>query len=240
MTKKIYLFLLISISAFACKKTSVPATENPESNYNEKDWMRIKIPSGGEALAIAGSITDTLVVTSLYDTYLITKNGRKVTPTLKNLRTIPGLLSVQDTIYALVAQSFDAKYEKHFTAIASYYTLDKGQNWHNISLFGKSMLNGVATSSNRTSFNLQYHAGADLNGNHNSNWVLRTTINKTTASGSSTKFTPPIENRQPINLHIDQNNRLYITTGGGFSDAGVYMSPSSQNPAYIYISKDPV
>jgi hypothetical protein len=239
MMNKICILWLAALFAFSCKKTSTPV-ENPENNYNEQEWMRIQIPGGAEASALAGSITDTLVVAGRYNIYLVTENGSRVTPVSKSLNHIPGLLTVKDTIFALSGESYDAKFEKHYAAIGTYYTLDKGKNWvptHRPHMF---MVNGEASNTDQTQFKLQYRAGADLNGDKSNNWVLQTYIIKTTASGTTTKFTPPIENRQPLNLHIDKHNRLYIATGGRFSEAGVYMPAISQSPAYIYVSKNAV
>ncbi|SMC66289.1 hypothetical protein [Pedobacter africanus] len=237
--RKIFALFLASLFLFACKKTSTPA-ENPDNNYNEREWVRIQIPGGAEASAIAGNISDTLVVATRYNIYLVTENGAKVTPASKNLNYIPGLLTVKDTIFALAGESYDAKFEKHYAATGTYYTLDKGKTWVSTHRPNMFMVNGEASSIDLTQFKLQYRAGADLNGDKSNNWVLQTYIIKTTASGTTTRFTPPIENRQPLNLHIDKDNRLYIATGGSFTEAGVYLKAISQSPAYIYVSKNPV
>jgi hypothetical protein len=60
------------------------------------------------------------------------------------------------------------------------------------------------------------------------------------ADGVRSMLDHPIKDEQPINLYLDQKERLYIATGESFSNAGVYMSASISSPAYLYISKEPM
>jgi hypothetical protein len=231
------LFLLIS----ACKKYDAVDDLTVEPVFNHKDWNRIRIPDGGEIYAVAGSIDDTLLVTTLYNTYMVTDKGTTFTITSLNLNRTPGLLVNRDTIFALGRDYYDVKYEKHYASSSSYYTLNKGLTWNNTDYKDsfKIMLNGVVTNKKHITYQLNYHSGPDKNG-QGKNWVLPTTISTTDDKGRQLTFEHPIKDEQPINLYLDDKERLYITTGGSFSETGVYIGPSGLSPAYVYITKEPV
>jgi|GEM_PF-3229604 len=237
--KGCYFFLFIGLLITSCEKSETSVELSEESVFINKDWDRIRIPDGGQLQAVAGNIEDTLLVSTLYNTYMVTKNGKTFTLTSKHLNNTPGLYVSQDTIYALFGSSYDVKYEKYYSGGSNYYTVDKGLNWslanHNRYI---RMLNGVVSTKNNASIQLNYHVGADKKGN-GSNFVLRTTISKT-ENGLTLPFAHPVVDEQPINLYVDENGRLYIPTGGSFSDTGVYRSASIMSPAYLYISKKPI
>lgn len=236
---KIPLLLILILLAAACKKDGF--NEKPEEpGFIDENWLRIKLPDGGEALAVAGNIDDTLLVTTLYNTYMVTENGTKFTRTTTHLNTTPGLLVVKDTIFALNGSSYDASFKKHYASSPSFYTLDKGLSWHpdirNRS--SKLMQTGIVTDKKKITYELKYQAGSDQNG-QGQNFVLKTGITKT-ENGQISPFEHPIKDHQPQNLYLDKDDRLYIPTGGSFNYAGVYMGPSALSPAYIYITKQPV
>jgi hypothetical protein len=235
------LFLAIILLISACKKNNSVDDIPAEPIFDNENWTRLRIPDGGEIRAVAGSIDDTLLVTTLYNTYMVTNKGNTFTLTTLNLNRTPGLLVAQDTIYALNGDAYDGKFEKHYASLSSYYTLDKGLNWHPTLYkdWNKTMLTGVVTNKKNITFQLNYHSGADKNG-MGYNWVLPTTISKMDEKGFHSTFEHPIKDEQPINLYLDQMERLYITTGGSFSESGVYIGPSALSPAYVYISKGPI
>jgi hypothetical protein len=223
----------------SCEKSESRAEFSEESQFFDKDWDRIRIPDGGQLQAVAGDIEDTLLVSTRYNTYMVTDKGKTFTLTSKHLNNTPGLYVSQDTIYALYGSSYDVRYEKYYSGGANYYTLDKGLNWlpSNPNRYLR-MLNGVVSTKSNAIIQLNYHVGADQKGN-GSNFVLRTTISKI-ENGFTSPFSHPIVDEQPINLYVDKSGRLYIPTGGSFSDTGVYMSASIMSPAYLYISKNPI
>ncbi len=181
-----------------------------------------------------------LLVTTLYNTYIVTDKGNKFTLTNKNINRTPGLLILQDTIYAFSGDSYDEKFETRYATFPSYYTLNKGLTWYN-NVSKKSstyILLGTVTDKKNITYELNYRKGPDKNGK-GKNYVLQTTIAKK-ENGNTMPFEHPVVNERPINLYLDNEERLYIATGGYFDDAGVYIGPSASSPAYIYISKEPI
>jgi hypothetical protein len=223
----------------SCKKDETDEEITKETEFVDKNWNRIRIPDGGQIQAVAGNIDDTLIVTTLYNTFFITNKGTNISLTTTHLNNTPGLYVSRDTIYALSGSSYDVKFQKHYASMPSYYTLDKGATWHSVN-FRRPLyiLTGVVTTKNNSTIQLNYHSGADKNG-IGTNYVLKTTISKN-ENGNTSLFDHPIKEEQPINLYLDKKERLYIPTGGSFSENGVYMSASIMSPAYLYISKEPV
>jgi len=233
------IFLVLLLFLLSCKKSAPVAPVEEEPVFADKNFNRIRVPDGGQIQAVAGDISDTLLVTTLYNTYLITNNGKTFTLTTKHLNNTSGLFVSKDTIYALSGSAYDAKFEKQYASLPSYYTVDKGLTWKPAyDRVGLYMMTGIVTTKNNDTIQLNYHTGPDKNGRGNS-YVLKTTISKT-SNGFTRSFDHPIKDEQPSNLYIDKEGRLYITTGGYFNAAGVYISSSIKSPAYLYISKLPV
>ncbi len=232
------LFLLVTVTG--CKKSN-PTTEIiKEEVFNDPNWIQIKVPNAGEVNAVAGSINDTLLVTTRTKSFFTTNKGATWQES-KNFNGPTGLLVVKDTIYALAANGFDAKFEKSYASLSQYYTLNKGGSWNNSAYQNlyKSMQTGIATAKDGSMFKLNYHTGADKNGNGN-NYVLQTTIARTDRLGNTQSFSYPTK-RQPVNLFVDKQDRLYIPTSGGYiTEAGVLFGSSMFDPAYIYVSKKAV
>ncbi len=233
------LFLLTTV--IGCKKKDVTTEATKEEVFNDPNWIQIKVPNAGEINAVAGSIDDTLLITTRTKALFTTNKGTTWQESKNFSGTVPGLLVVKDTIYALIASGSDAKYEKTFASLSQYYTLNKGVSWNNSAYQNlyKSTQIGISTSKDGSVFKLNYHTGADKNGKGNSN-VLQTIITRTDRSGNPQSFIYPTK-RQPLNLFIDKQDRLYIPTSGGyFTDAGVLYASSVSDPAYIYVSKKAV
>lgn len=233
---KCLFYLLIFLFIASCKKSKTYEDSNSQSTFSDLHWDRILIPEGGQVQAVAGNIDDTLLVSTLYNTYLVTNKGKTITRTSTHLNNTPGFYVVGDTIYALSADSYDERFEKHYASIPSYYTINKGVAWHPAynknSLF---VLTGEVTTKENITIKLNYHKGSDKNGKGD-NFVHRSTISRT-ENGNITLLDHPIINEQPINLYLDNKERLYILTGGSFSEAGLYISPPARSQAYLYISK---
>lgn len=236
--KNFILLLVTIVFVISCKKGETNEETDKEIEFSDKHWDRIRIPDGGQLQAVAGDIDDTLLVTTLYNTYIITDKGTKFSLTTKHLNNTPGLYVNRDTILALSGTSYDPKLDQHYASVPSYYTLDKGVTWYHTSRPSFYMLRGIVKTKKNVTIQLNYHSGADKNGVGN-NFVLRTTISKN-ENGNISLLDHPIKDEQPINLYLDKKERLYIPTGGSFSESGVYMSASIMSPAYLYISKEPV
>lgn len=232
----ISLFFLISITG--CKKSNNKTEIAKEEVFDDPNWFQIKVPNAGEINAVAGSFDDTLLVTTRMKSYFTTNKGATWQESKNFSGTVPGLLVAKDTIYALISSASDAKYEKTYASLSQYYTLNKGFSWNNSSYQNlyKSMQTGIVTAKDGSTFKLNYHTGADKNGKGN-NYVLQTTITRTDRLGNTQAFSYPTK-RQPQNLFVDKQDRLYIPTSGGyFTEAGVLFNSTMFDPAYIYVSK---
>lgn len=233
--------LICFIFFISCKKKDVvKEVTNPIPVFNDENWIQIKVPDAREIYAIAGNIDDTLVISTLNKTFLYTtdkgltwqQSGEKIGRPI-----IPGLLVAKDTVYALIASGVNAKTNRKLAGTSSYYSLDKGITWKFSAYENshKSMDIGTVTAKNGAVFELNYHYGTG----NNQGYSLRTTISKT-VNGAITPFTVPIS-EQPLNLYIDRNDRLYVTTSGkAFDNNGFFIGSSYGDPAYIYISKKAV
>jgi hypothetical protein len=128
--KNVLSLLLMVLFLASCKKHEPGADRTLETEFADKNWDRIRIPDGGQVQAVAGNVEDTLLVTTLYNTYIITNGGTKFTLTSTNLNNTPGLYVSRDTVYALQGLSYDEKSKRHYASMPSYYTTDKGLSWH--------------------------------------------------------------------------------------------------------------
>ncbi|RYE22273.1 MAG: hypothetical protein EOP42_24645 [Sphingobacteriaceae bacterium] len=238
---KFVIFILVLCFATSCSKKEVTKEPLQDQVFNDPNWIQLKIPNAGEVNAVAGSINDTLLVTTRTKALFTSDKGVTWQESKNFNGPTPGLLAVKDTIYALIASASDAKYEKTYASLSQYYTLNTGLSWNNSAYqnLHKSMQTGIVTAKDGSTFKLNYHTGSDKSGKGN-NYVLQTTISKTDQLGNTQSFTYPIK-RQPLNLFLDKQDRLYIATSGGyFTDAGVLFGPSMFDPAYIYISKNAI
>jgi hypothetical protein len=238
--KKVLLLLTFMVFAASCKDNNLvdDIPETPE--ILDKDWDRIRIPDGGTALAVIGSIDDTLLVTTIYHTYVVTDKGNSIIRTKTILNTTPGLTAVQDTIYALSGEGYDPTSKTRFAGFPTRYTLDKGLTWH--FLTSKSSVSqveiGRVTTRNNITYELDYHTGPDRNGKGDS-YIHQTTINKI-ESGVKSVLKHPIRYAQPSNLYLDSKERLYITSGNTIHATGVVIGSPTSAPAYVYVSKVPI
>ncbi|TKC08625.1 hypothetical protein [Pedobacter frigoris] len=235
--KKIYLLMSFLFFLIACEKNDDSKFVEVETVFDDPDWIRLKVPAGGEIHSVAGSIDDTLLVTTLAKAYF-TADGGKTWKESKNFSgTVPGLLTSKDTIFAFIASGFDPAMGRKYAGSPTSYTLNKGLTWQSYHDGARFIQTGVATSKkDLTTYRLKYSSGADTEGN-GTNWVLRTTIDRIKRNGEASQFEHPVKDHQPLNLHMDSQDKLYISTGGSFSKTGVYVGASVTSPAYVYVSK---
>jgi hypothetical protein len=238
--KKVLLLLTCIIFAASCKDKNLVHGIPTSPEILDKDWDRIRIPDGGTALAVIGSIDDTLLVTTLYHTYVIADKGNSIMRTKTVINTTPGLTVVQDTIYAFSGEGYDPNSKTKFAGIPTRYTIDKGLTWHFFT--SKPSISkveiGRVTTKNNITYELDYHTGPDRNGEGDS-YIHQTTINKV-ENGVKSVLKHPIKDAQPSNLYLDSKERLYITSGNTIHATGVVIGNPTSAPAYIYISKVPI
>lgn len=237
---KVFLSIVYLLLFLSCKKTETDRS-NDEIKFDDSIWNRISVPNAGEIHAVAGNLDDTLLVTTMTKAYFTVDRGLTWKESKNFNGPVPGLLTIKDTIYALLATSTDETSKKSYAGISSYYTLNRGLTWSLSSYSNRyrSMQTGMAMTSNKYAFRLNYHSGSDING-RGSSYVLRTTISKADNNGNDISFSHPID-KQPLNLYIDSKDRLYVACSGGeITKLGTIIGPSVFDTAYIYVTKGPV
>lgn len=238
--KKVLICLTFIILAASCKDQRLIDKIPPTIDPFDSSWDRIRVPDGGTALAVIGSIDDTLLVTTMYHTYMVTNKGKNVTRSNTKIYTTPGLAAVQDTIYAFAGQGYDQITKTKFAGFPNNYTLDKGLTWHYFTV--KPSISqvdiGRVTTRDDVTYELEYHTGPDQNGQGNS-YIHQTTINRI-VNGVKSPFKHPVKDADPSNLYLDSKERLYITSGDTVHTTGVVIGKPASAPAYVYISKVPI
>lgn len=121
------LLLIISAIAFiiaSCKKDNKsPVVTNQE----DPNWIKLEIPNGRTAYAIAGNIDDTLLVTTHTKAYFTTDKG-KIWQESKNFNgPIQGLYTNKDTVMSLLLTGGLELEGTLKASVAQFYTLDMGK-----------------------------------------------------------------------------------------------------------------
>ncbi|MBC7921915.1 MAG: hypothetical protein H7Z75_12600 [Ferruginibacter sp.] len=88
--KKILFLACIAFGMGSCKKEDSPVMEDP-------DWIRLEVPTGREAYAIAGDIDKTLLVTTWTKAYYTTDRGKTWQESKDFQGPVPGLFVHNDT-----------------------------------------------------------------------------------------------------------------------------------------------
>ncbi len=200
-------------------------------------WIKLEIPNGREAFAIAGDINSTLLVTTWTKAFYTTDGGKNWELSKDFQGPISELLERNDTIFALLATGIDQDGQPHASS-CYHYTIDYGKNW-NRDTTGKYVKLGSPVGIAESVTGIIYR----VKDNHTP-----------TSPGSSAYFSNPsdIEKYDQLtwnkfnfpldlkiyNLHLDKNNRLYIAASSGvFNKDNHLESPADKSPALVYVSK---
>jgi photosystem II stability/assembly factor-like uncharacterized protein len=241
--KRPFLLLAAGLLAAACQKKDPDITPR---EAEDPDWIKLEIKtvfSGDEAYSIWGDIDKTLLVSTKAHIFS-TSNQGKTWQELKNFYSATyGLLSRNDTIFALSNYRTDAQGEKTASYV-DYFTTDLGKTWtyinalprgyekyHNLSQpFGRVEAAGVTY---RTKENTQPIA------NSTSRLVVASDLLRTDGT-SQTKMRLPAGHYLK-GLYLDGQQRLYVAASGMRFDAitGQPVNPTVGRPAVVYVSRRP-
>lgn len=230
---------------------SEPNEINPLTPRTYEDWTELIIPGGREALAIAGDIRDTLLVTTYKGVYATADAGKTWYLSLALNNLIYDVVERADTIFLLYAiqdvlRSYpgpplieEVQYAVTRNTYTSYYTTDKGGTWE--SAYGPKPLYlespiGIAESPTGVVHKLVHEKEwlspnsyqikfSDIDFSHESDW-------------QTIDF--PLD-YVLNNLHVDRSNRLYVTANNAkFIEERNIQGPSVDYPALVYVYKRPL
>lgn len=241
--KRSFMFLAAGLLAVACQKKDSDAVPRESE---DPDWIKLEIKtvfSGDEAYSIWGDIDKTLVVSTKAHIYSTSDQGKTWQERKNFFHATYGLLSRNDTLFALGNYRTDALGEKTASDV-DYYTTDLGKTWlyvgalprgyekyHYLSQpFGRVETAGVTY---RTQENTEPIA------NSSSRLVVASDLLRTDGAGQ-TKMRLPAGHYLK-GLYLDGQQRLYVAASGMSFDlaTGQAINPTVGRPAVIYVSRRP-
>lgn len=231
MRKYFYFFSLLIL--IACSEDHhVPEKDN---EFNDPDWFKLEIPTGREAYAIAGSIDDTLLVSTWTKVYYTTDQGKTWKESRDFQGPVMGFLERNDTIFALRASGLDGQGQNYAT-LAQYLTTDHGKNWEYKPQSQLKKRIGSTTASSGAEYFLKENMTPDSPGS-TSGYVNPTDIMKHYGADAFNISFPYKHNI--LNLHVDSEDRLYIAASGGIynEERNTFYCCDDSMPAIVYVSK---
>lgn len=239
-----FLLLAAGLLAVACQKKDPEATPR---ETEDPDWIKLEIKtvfSGDEAYSIWGDIDKTLLVSTKAHIYATSDQGKTWQERKNFYSATYGLLSRNDTIFALSNYRTDAQGQKTASYV-DYFTADLGQTWayvgsvprgyekyHTLSQsFGRVEAAGITY---RTQENTQAIA------NSSTRMVVASDLLRTDGA-TQTKMRLPAGHYLK-GLYLDGQQRLYVAASGLRFDAstGQPIDPTVGRPAVVYVSRRPL
>lgn len=235
----------LALLAGACQRHS-DETLAP-TPVEDPDWLRLEIPGGREARAVAGSLDQTLVVTTYTKAYYTTNRGQTWQESYDFRGSVPGLATRHDTMVALTGSATDAQ-NRHFATAGFTFTTDFGRTWQhtNVVPYGTyaafrdilqrtDLVQATSGFAYQVKHNLTPDSPGSLSGQVNPSDLLRVD-----ASGTHTLRLPGKHILN--NLHLDAQNRLYVAASGGayIPESNGVIGGDPASPAVIYVSRRPL
>ncbi|GAB4032423.1 beta propeller repeat protein [Spirosoma jeollabukense] len=243
VVKKVFLFLTVLLVTVSCMHNDSPIT-SPATSAEDPDWIRLEIPTGREAYAIAGDIDKTLLVSTWSKAYYSTDQGKSWRESKDFQGPIPGLFVRNDTTFAMNGIRYDRQGTLLGACDPLYFTADYGQTWDYYSKYYKQYLDdilpiGMVKASTGTVYSIQAYSTPTAPGSTTS-YVNPSEIRKQdTGTRQTVRF--PFKHRL-INLYVDTKNRVYVAASGGTYQPetnGFYCCEDTM-PAVVYVSRRPL
>ncbi|MGN8069199.1 hypothetical protein [Mucilaginibacter sp. 22184] len=156
------LTLIITAIAFivvSCKKDnkSPVVTNQPDPN-----WIRLEIPNGKAAYAVAGNIDDTLLVTTWTKAYFTADQGKTWQESKNFNGPIQGLYTNKDTVMSLLLAGGLGLEGTLKASVAQFYSLDMGKSWNRYLNYQRAQkiimpIGIVQSAQNKTTYQLKYN-----------------------------------------------------------------------------------
>ncbi|ADR21650.1 hypothetical protein MATR_07180 [Marivirga tractuosa] len=228
------LLLLLFISTSCEEFNTEPMVVQEEYD----NWTVLQIPNGEEAHAISGSIDDVLVVTTYTKVYATKDAGETWDEVADFSGIMPGLLERNDSLFIFGAYGQGADYD--IASSVARFSLDKGYTWQEDKKNVYSRLSvpiKYVKAENEISYKIKKNT-FKLDGSE-TEYVGTSDIEKT-IDDYTAKLEIPFEYILN-NLHLDDQNRLYVAASYGTVNENGTVKPGGRNaPALVFISKSPL
>lgn len=240
--RNIFLLLATFMAAASCVQNDSRVVQ-PVGTTEDPDWIKLEIPTGREAYAIAGDLNKTLLVTTWTKAYYTTDQGRTWKESKNFDGPIPGLLVRNDTTFALHITRYDRQGKLLGAWDALHFTADYGRTWEYYSKYYKNYLDdvkpiGTVKSPTGTVYTIQSHSTPTGPGSTTA-FINPSEIKKQDGLSQETiRF--PFKHRL-INLHLDSQNRLYVAASGSTyqpENNGFFCCTDTMR-AVVYVSRRP-
>jgi hypothetical protein len=230
--KKVFLLFAVSLIVSSCDEPIVGVEEYA-------DWVRLSIPNGREAFAIAGDIEETLLVATWTKAFYTSDKGQTWVESKDFQGPVRGFLQRQDTVVALFSEHTNEDGTRG-ASTGYLYTLDLGRTWK-YEESGKYLTASAPIGTAESAWGIKYRI-------KNNQTPVENTQGVFLVNPSTIEKWPHLDNdwmalEFPIkvkanNLHLDRKNRLYIAaSSGSFNEANSLQVPDEKSPAWIFISK---
>ena len=233
--RKTYGPVFIFLALLSCNNSE---DIDPINDNQLQDWLTLEIPEGREAFAIAGEISNTLLVTTWTKAYYSTDSGQTWIESFNFSGHVWALLERNDTTFALISVPFTQADSIWQVGLCQRFTTDYGRTWerdktgtytdltHTIGLDTSAM--GIAYRVRR-----KYEL---MEGSTTIYFTNPPTVEKQ-ENGDWRTLNFPLK-RQFNNLHIDTNDYLYLAASSGtFNESNRYVGADTGTPALIYVSR---
>jgi len=234
MKKLILIITAICFIIASCKKDNKsPVVTNQE----DPNWIKLEIPNGRVAYAVAGNIDDTLLVTTWTKAYFTTDKGKTWQESKNFNGPIQGLYTNKDTVMSLLLTSGLELEGTLKASVVQFYTLDMGKTWNRYLDYRRAQkiskpIGIVQSMQNKVTYTLKYNT-KPVSANSNAYIHGPTTILRDGKS-LDLPFKVRIEN-----LYVDSNDHLYVAARGGVynQEKDTFTDNSDNTPAIIYVSR---
>ena len=234
MKKLVLIITAISFIIASCKKDN----KSPiVTNQEDPNWIKLEIPNGNVAYAVAGNIDDTLLVTTYTKAYFTTDKGKTWQESKNFNGPIQGLYTNKDTVMSLLLTGGLELEGTAKASVAEYYTLDMGKSWNRYLDYQRAQniikpIGIVQSAQNKVTYELKYNT-KPVSANSNAYTHGPTSILKDGKS-LDIPFKVRIEN-----LYMDGNDRLYVAASGGVYDQekDTFIFKEGNTPAVVYVSR---
>jgi hypothetical protein len=240
---KLKILTILSIILFtSCKDSD---NESSTTKREFQDWIEMTIPNGREAFAVAGDISDTLLVTTWTCAYFTTDSGKNWQLSKDFQGHIYDLVEQSDTIFALLLPEDALKdyigppliSNQEFAKTCQYYTTDFGKTWiYDYSDQYENLESPIGIAASPTG--ITYKLIHDLNMISSNSYTVNFSDIEMYNESQWQKIDFPL-NYELNNLHIDKNNHLYVTaTSWKYVEETNFEGTHYEFPGLIYYYKN--
>ena len=241
--KKLLMSLLVLGTVFACVNNDSQIF-SPTTTAEDPDWIKLEIPTGREAYAIAGDLDKTLLVTTWSKAYYTTDQGKTWQLSRDFQGPVPGLLVRNDTTFAMQSRSSDFQGNLLGASGVQYFSADYGKTWQYYFKYYKSYIDdilpiGTVKSGTGIGYSIKSNSTPTSPGSPTA-YVNPSELRKQGVSGFETVRFPFKQNL--MNLYLDDQNRLYVAASGGTyqPETNSFYCCETTMSAVIYVSRRPL